>query len=328
MPRLKKTHTPKKPTRANVALTEKFKPARGQDTSSAVQRVLALPAVAATVPALLPTYERAVAVTPAMAAKWLETMGANRSVSDAYVEEYANDMRAGKWMLNGETLKFDSSGRLRDVQHRLWGVVMANVTVLFDIARNVDPEAMKTMDTGRGRSMANVLQIMATAGNSQFLAGGAAWRERYDRYLATGSFNFGGKIRFSHDVLLATLQRHPSLYQAAIEVPKTRASRLLAPGLMTMVYAEGMDSYPVQAQRFAEDIGRGIGLTRDNPAYALREKMTAMRGKGTTVQNTFMGALTIKAWNAYAKGKKLSVLRMGADEPFPTFVAGPKAVKP
>ena len=45
------------------------------------------------------------------------------------VTAYAEDMAAGRWKENGETIKFDSEGRLIDGQHRLAAVVKANTPI-------------------------------------------------------------------------------------------------------------------------------------------------------------------------------------------------------
>lgn len=55
-----------------------------------------------------------VTVTPALAAAWLQLNVGNRNPSKAKVKRFAAAIAAGKWTVNGETLKFSVSGRLLD----------------------------------------------------------------------------------------------------------------------------------------------------------------------------------------------------------------------
>ena len=64
-------------------------------------------------------------VTPEKAAHYLKRNVDNyRKISRTKVALYAEEMRAGKWQLNGEAIMFDETGRLKNGQHRLAAVVM------------------------------------------------------------------------------------------------------------------------------------------------------------------------------------------------------------
>lgn len=75
------------------------------------------------------------------------------------VTAYAEDMAAGRWKENGETIKFDSEGRLIDGQHRLAAVVRANTPIQFFVVRGLDNSVMDTIDYGVKRSIENALQF-------------------------------------------------------------------------------------------------------------------------------------------------------------------------
>ena len=65
-------------------------------------------------------------VTPTKAAHYLKRNVDNyRKISKAKVSLYAEEMKAGKWQLNGEAIQFDESGKLKNGQHRLAAVLMA-----------------------------------------------------------------------------------------------------------------------------------------------------------------------------------------------------------
>lgn len=83
--------------------------------------------------------------------------GCQRKVSRPRVERYARDMAAGRWALNGETIAFDSEGRLVDGQHRLHAVARSGATVPMLAVRGVEPGAFPTIDQGFSRTASAVL---------------------------------------------------------------------------------------------------------------------------------------------------------------------------
>jgi len=97
-------------------------------------------------------------ITPKLAEKYLEeNVDYNRPISQRHVDLYARDMKAGKWVQNGETIKFNGTGALLDGQHRLWACVEAGVPFTTAVARGVP--SLEDVDRGRPRSMAHILAM-------------------------------------------------------------------------------------------------------------------------------------------------------------------------
>ncbi|MEH7879332.1 hypothetical protein V7799_17715 [Rhizobium laguerreae] len=71
------------------------------------------------IPQLTALKVKAVMVTPEMAENILAARGPNRNVSASVINKYARDMLAGRWQLNGQTIKISKDGQLLDGQHRL-----------------------------------------------------------------------------------------------------------------------------------------------------------------------------------------------------------------
>jgi hypothetical protein len=101
-------------------------------------------------------------VTPEIAAQWLEANLAedhNRPLRANRAEGFARDMLAGEWHENGESIKFDTAGRLIDGQHRLAAIVKAGLPVPLLVVRDVAPEAMQTIDMGVARKYSDYLKM-------------------------------------------------------------------------------------------------------------------------------------------------------------------------
>ena len=101
-----------------------------------------------------------ITITPEMAEKMLEKNIANRKVNQANVNRIAADMTTGNYKVNGETIKISSTGEIIDGQHRLLACVKSGMSFDTYIVYNVEREAVGTIDMGKGRSVADSLNVM------------------------------------------------------------------------------------------------------------------------------------------------------------------------
>ena len=111
-----------------------------------------------------------VAITPAIAKEMLETSPGNRKLSQAAVLAYAEAMRRGQWHQNGNVLKFDKEGRLRDGHHRLSAVILASRTVVMDVAIGIEESALYSIDCGRVRRLSDFLRMFGEGKNADLRA--------------------------------------------------------------------------------------------------------------------------------------------------------------
>ena len=101
-----------------------------------------------------------VTITPEMAEEMLKRNIANRKVNQANVNRIAADMATGNYRINGETIKISSNGEILDGQHRLLACIKSGVPFKSYIVYNVEREAIGTIDMGKGRSVADSLNVM------------------------------------------------------------------------------------------------------------------------------------------------------------------------
>jgi hypothetical protein len=241
-------------------------------------------------------------VTPAAARLWLAlNVDNNRKPRDLKITQYATDMRNGDWLDNGETIKFDTAGNLIDGQHRLAAIIEADVPVDMTIARNVEPRAIKTIDTGVSRKFSDVLKFQ---GATDVNVTAAIIRRiiLWDRGLRFTSGGGGG-------VLAATsssqqLERYESDV-AGFRMAAARGNdvRRHTGGLLTSTTA-GAAFYlfaridHVPAMDFTDRFITGANLGTGHPILTLRTRL--LRAKNVERLNESEKlALTIRAWNFY-----------------------------
>lgn len=268
---------------------------------------------------------KVVRVQPATATKILNKNTMNRPLRDGRVDRYAAEMKAGKWRLNGETIKITKDGDLLDGQHRLFAVIEAGVAVDLMIIEGLDPSVMPTIDTGAPRSMGDVLAI-GGGKNANTVAATLRWLVWYHRRKRgpSGPSKEHGKenAAYTNQALLEALPRYGGLEDRVREaVSKTKAKVLISGGVLSFVYFMAYRTDPAKAGAWLATLDSGIVEGVHNPVHALRERLIAFKASNRKPAAVEIAALASKSWNAYASGHVMKVLRWTSTEDFPAFVA-------
>lgn len=109
-------------------------------------------------------------ITPDQAQIYLDNQEANRHINLTYVRRLLEDMQQGRWVAKGDPIKFTSSGKLVDGQHRLTAVVMSGNPQTFVVLRGYAQESMQALDIGKSRSSSHVGQIIGLDINAKHTA--------------------------------------------------------------------------------------------------------------------------------------------------------------
>lgn len=99
-------------------------------------------------------------ITPALAKEMLaDNAIGQRNPSADTIERYESDMLAGAWKFAGDPIRYDAAGQLIDGQHRLAAISIGDAEVINLVITGLDPDVMSAIDTGRRRSIADLLKI-------------------------------------------------------------------------------------------------------------------------------------------------------------------------
>lgn len=267
-------------------------------------------------------------VTPEKAAEWLANMAPNRKASDRRVMFLADQMRDGLWVFDGAPIRFDVDGRLSDGQNRLQALIRAEVTLPFVIVRDLPKEAMSVMDTGKSRTLPDILQ-MAHPDLTQTISIAATtrtiflWEELGIR--GTRLRSTAGRASIPNSVLLDYYQQHEETIRDVVR--RGRAITQHQPGLtgsalsLCLYLFDQIDAE--DSEFFFARLVDGAGLEAGSPILALRRRAieAARQDRRAALPTEEAVALIIKAWNAFRAGESLQVLawkRGGASpESFP-----------
>lgn len=276
-------------------------------------------------------------ITPQMAESYLKTMVPNRTLNQGKAVEYAIVMDEGGWSLNGETIKFNSSGQLFDGQHRLQACVLAGKSFQSYVVRGIsDEKAFATVDVGKTRNHGDIFGIAGyPQANLASVAAMLIYRYRNGLLMSSGTnarrWVKGSKSilkKLDHmpvksvDITKAELLKFSEpfkdrLVAAVREAEKFRAGKMIATGTVAGCYFLFSEKSEVDARRFFSDLVEGVGLSASDPVYWLRERLIANMGNIHKLQRGAILHLTFKAWNKRRAGEKVRTLKLVQGEEFP-----------
>ena len=260
-----------------------------------------------------------VKITPKIAEEWYILSGGNRPIDRRHVAFLANEMREGKWQLNGECLKFDEDGKLMDGHHRLVAAAENGLTFESEVKRNVPREAMTTIDTGRARSGRDALAFAHGLDRIPDINAIATTLNRLMDY-EKGRLHMAGKVRITNSEVVAAFDHYPDV---GVSINAVRKCKLLTYSRAAWLHYLIVKQHPDETEEFFARIADGCELSQSSPIAALRTRLINAASTGRSLPMGEHLAIMVKAWNAYLLKKPMKALRWQISEGFPQ-IAGIK----
>lgn len=264
------------------------------------------------------SYATKVFITPALAKQWLEKNAKNRPCRPADSLKLQRAISLGAWEINGETIKFDDNGDLRDGQTRLNAIAETGVSVwcwvVFDISS--DSKTFETIDSGRLRTLGHLLAIRDCK-NYNAMATAIFAVYNLDDTIPNES---GG---FTPQLGLRLLEERPSIAESLAFVMRLRIRDIYSSGTSAALYHLMELKDPDLAGKFWEAIGTGVIANKRCPAKVVRETLLTNRAlpKEKRSTDTTMRAICIKGWNLMRAGRTCSYIRWNSEnESFPAIL--------
>lgn len=260
-------------------------------------------------------------IGPDLAERYLDTMRVNRPLSTSNLKKIQGDMTNGRWHEDGDPIRFNREGALIDGQHRMWAIMETKLTFKFLVIRGVAPEAMSTMDTGKSRSLGDIIALYdPLAKDLNSLAGATSAIYRWEAGVRGPGLR---NVYIPNDEALRFYEAHKMELGHATHLGR-KLSRSV-PGSTTQGFALAawlFERIDVEdAEFFWERMADGSNLGEDSPIRALRELLlreARLNRNGRPRMRVDLSlAFVIKAWNAYREGKPVKVLtyRSGGANP-------------
>jgi hypothetical protein len=251
-------------------------------------------------------------ITPEMAKAWLELNIPNRSLTRTTVLSYARDMKAGRWQVSADPIRFNVEGKLFDGQHRLAAAIEAGVPFTSLVARGLPVDTVDVIDSGRMRKASDMLAIRGYT-NAFALAAAARWLLVMRLGLPSQTGNVL-TLRPSHNEIMDIVMRHPDLAESASKAVGVKGS---LPSILAAVHYVGKFILKAQndegvflADAFVEVMRTGQPFYKSSdPALKLREMDIDERIRKLRSTQRAIYVRTIYTWNAFAAGTSIPQFR-------------------
>lgn len=277
----------------------------------------------------LPSKSCVLGVTPEMASSWLSYRNhpKNRRLSKSVSARYQADMEAGRWQeATPEGLIFDADGWIISAQHRLKALANSSADVLaekyghpwleFRVFVDEPRRIFEVVDAGYKRTAAHLLPDVpyaATLGNAArhlaALADGDRW----------GMPRFG---RITTPEVVDTFHAWPELlWHPNKDLHRIQVTHGIPLGPHAAVLAQAeRTEYRLLIPEWIKGVLTGASLSETDPRLHLHRRFRS-GGPSGSHRRDVVYALIVKAWNAYAGGGEMTVLRHMHTEAMPK-VAG------
>jgi hypothetical protein len=262
-------------------------------------------------------------VTPTLAQKWLEGNTHNRSLKQRKVEQYAADMKAGKWRQTHQGIAFDGENTLIDGQHRLWAVIESDATVVMLVTHGLAIDTQAVIDDHIHRT---VLDQMQLAGDAESHCGPL-------HVAASNAMIWGpmprSSVALTRQEQMDFIKKHWTAIDAVVAmfIPAKRGISI-APVMAACCRAfYHVDVESIAA--FANILFNGrVTQPRDNAAFLLREWLIRRKAGGGGVANAEAYGKTARALKAFVANEKFTRLYAATDDLFPLPNPAVGLVKP
>jgi hypothetical protein len=256
-------------------------------------------------------YSEVVTVTPEIATAWLERNGPNRKIYQFRVEQYADAMVHGRWLLNGESIIFDRTGQLMNGQHRLWACIFAGVSFQTIVQRGIAPETRGKIDNVRARRTSAMLAVLYPDLSEWAEILESAVNVLYPYALGLKKVsrppdnNGRVQIAVTDEMLLTAAKKGKSFNRKAALVPQGAAAAL---------YYLGSFQFPTVTEQYLSKILDGLNLAKLDPAAMVRELLISRKSKlrklGGTAGVFEMFQIVAHGLNLAIEGRKVQMLRI------------------
>lgn len=109
-----------------------------------------------------------VSMTPEYATELMKGNVNNRKIRQSAVNQFAKLITEGKWCRDADVIRISKDKKVLDGQHRLSGIIKANIAVEVAIAYDVPDDAYKWMNVGIKRTAYDRIHLVDNDGVNRF----------------------------------------------------------------------------------------------------------------------------------------------------------------
>lgn len=216
-----------------------------------------------------------VTLSPPLAQILLGANPDNRNLRSSKLQQYAQDMRDGRWVMNGEPIIISKEGLLNDGQHRCHAIVQANRSVPVLIIFGIDRDTRTTVDQGASRGAGDYLSMEGEP-HSTVLAAAGRMLVAYER---NDGLNISGSQYVSNGDIMQRVRGDDRLARAAAfaDTHFKHARQYVPPSVVAFCHYVLSAVHAADAETYMRQVCDGENLKRRKEVWG------ALQASGNTV---------------------------------------------
>ena len=255
-------------------------------------------------------------ITPKLAQEYLKLNTNNRPISNLQVNRLVEQMREGKYMLNGEPIIFSESNVLLQGQHRLLACVKSGCDIETFVVRGVKDEVFHTLDSGRNRTVSDVFAISGVpdyAKTSSIVIAYIRLTKSLGSFTGLRGYKSLGVNK--KDIIDVYKNNEELIYD--IKLYSNRLTDRMK--LLTLSEVGAIMTYLIKNKKHNKDVvkrffGELFDSSENVTINALRLKLINNLASDKKMTQRYKITLIAKAWNAYICGKQAKLLYWNEDK--------------
>lgn len=227
----------------------------------------------------------------------------NRNIRKRHVNWLMETIKNDEFMVTGQPIIVTKDGILIDGQHRLLAIQkLGYKPVDLMLVTGIDPKAQMYLDQHAKRGLRDVLKLTYDKDINKGFSGLVTFMQNYHEH-KDGTFDIDHKTPLIKKVLDYS-EKHGKNIERILDAcgGKIRVSTVSA------IYIFGMKYGWDEASRFGLQVRDGENLTKQDPAYQLREYLERNRHGGSQASEEAF-KMTVGACTVFAQEKKIERLR-------------------
>lgn len=203
---------------------------------------------------------------------WLLSINTrNRKKKEFQIKTLLSRIKTGQWRDVGDSIAVSASGFLINGQNRLEAIKEAGYPrVRFLMTTGLPDESIEATDQNAPRTTRDLMQLLLDKSVTGKLIACLNWLY----YISSRQTHASNQLKPSPVMLLEWMERLQDVLVEYAPLIKTQRNTVSAP---ILAYAARNKS---KADEFVKQLVYGVNLSIDDPAYRLREYLSALKGKG------------------------------------------------
>lgn len=268
-------------------------------------------------------------ITPAIAQNWLDASKTeNRPFSQAVISSYADTMKKGNWLLNGEAITFDEKGNLLNGHHRLKAVIASASNIQSFVVRGVTSKAFSTFDCGRNRTFGQLITMQGCINGNNTAA-------ILRLYLALkngnemnnyGSYDLIKNLHETNKSMMDFFLKNKTFFEDITSIASSVCGKAR---LLNASFVGGSIAYLIKdcgykKENVVEFFTQlcSVDTAKNNTINILRRRLSEDRNnRKDRLLSKIHSALSIKCWNAVMTKKTVKIFNWNREtEGFPKYL--------